>query len=465
MKVTDAYLDFAEKYGEFANLPPEVVHEVKMTLLDGIGNALGGIASDKGKIGIMLAHELGGAEQSTLIGVGGKVSAPAAAFANAELLNGLDMDPIPHIPPVVLPSVLATAEAQKCSGKKLIAALAVGQEIALRLCSIFGMVMITSYVKYNRTPDVFSNSNESIIGAAVGNAIAMGLDREKMGNALGISAYYCTLPVCRDWESSMPKTMIKYAPVSWLAQGGVQAAMLARAGYTGTVSTLDNEFGFPVYDCRESDVWDTQKAAGALGERWNLLNLIYKPYPCCSFIHPILDCFQKILDTHQLSRFEIEDVQCHTAPFNAHPDQYAVENQIDVQFSAPYCLSLMAHHYAVGPAWQSKEALQDPSVREFMHKVHMHVAPEYAENRKKDPKSWYGRVEVTARGQRFVQETMYPRGAKVEGYAFSDEDMIQRFRSCASSILTSDKIDRAVQAIMHLEELEDLSELFDNIRL
>ena len=465
MSVTDKFLDFAETYGQFENLPESVIHEVKMTLLDGIGNALAGIASDKGKIGVAMAHELGGRPESTIIGSGGKVNAPAAAFANAELLNGLDMDPIPHIPPIVLPSILAVAEKEKVSGKKLIASLAVGQEIAFRIVGIFGMVMIISYMKYNKTPEVFSNSNECILGAAVGNAVAMGLSREQINQALAIAAYYCTLPIAHDWETSMPKSMIKYAPVSYLAQGGVEAAMLARLGYEGNATTLDNEFGFAEYNNRSKEIWDEEKVAGGLGTRWDILNLIYKPYPCCSFIHPILDCFRKLVEEEKLSRFDIEDIQCYTAPFNAHPDQYAVENQVDVQFSAPYCFALVINNYGIGPEWQSKKALKDPNVREFMRKVHMNIAPEYAENRKKDPKSWYGRIEVKAKGQTFIKETMYPKGAKVEGYAFTDEEMVQRFKDMGATILTDDKLEKAADIIMHLEDYDSLAPLFENISL
>lgn len=465
MKVTDAFLDFAEKYGNYENLPEEVVKEVKWTLLDGLGNALAGIASDKGKIGISMAHQMGGTPESTIIGVGGKVSAPVAAFANAELLNGLDMDPIPHIPPIVIPSVLAVAEAEKLSGKKFISSLAVGQEVGARLVNTFSMAMIVSYIKYGKTPDVFSNSNEGIIGAGLGNAVAMGLDREKMAHTIGISAYYCTLPACHDWESGCPKEMIKYAPVAWLAQGGVQAAMLARLGYQGSAYTLDNEYGFPMYNNHSTDIWDPEKIAGGLGESWDITRFLYKPYPCCSFIHPILDCFTKLLAEEKLSKDEIEDIQCFTAPFKAHPDQYAVANQIDVQFSAPYCFALVANNYSIGAGWQSKEALVDPNVREFMQKVHMNIAPEYGEWRKKDPKSWYGRIEVKARGQVYKVETLYPKGARVEGYAFTEDEMIKRFKSMANTILTDEKIERATDAIMNLEKLENIDSLVENICL
>ncbi len=164
MKVTEPILDFVEKYRNYENIPEKIIHEIKRALLDGLGNALGGLASDKGKIGAEMARMLGGPQDATVIGVGGKVSAAAAAFANAELLNGLDMDPIPHVPPVVLPAILAVAEAEGISGREFLSALAVGLEIAQRLNSQFGMVMITSYAKYGKTPDVFSNGNENIIG-------------------------------------------------------------------------------------------------------------------------------------------------------------------------------------------------------------------------------------------------------------------------------------------------------------
>ena len=241
-KVTDAFLDFALNT-RFEDLPAEVVHEVKRVLIDGIGNALGGLSSDKGKFALSFARKTGGIPESTIIGIGGKCSAPVAAFTNSELLNWLDMDPIPHIPPIVIPSVLAVAEAQKASGKEFLLALAVAHDIAARLNRVLGSVMMNSLAKYGKTPDVFGNSNENMLGAAIGNAMLMKLDREHMAHALGISAYFCPLPVCRDWESTIPKSMIKYAPVSWCAQGAVQAAMLASEGYTGNAYTLDSEIG------------------------------------------------------------------------------------------------------------------------------------------------------------------------------------------------------------------------------
>ena len=117
--VTDEFVKFALEYADYDKIPAEVIHESKRVLLDGLGNALGGIASDKGKIGIMFARRQGGNGAASLIGVGGKSSAAVAAFCNAELWNGLDMDPVPHVPPIVIPAILAVAEERGSTGKVL----------------------------------------------------------------------------------------------------------------------------------------------------------------------------------------------------------------------------------------------------------------------------------------------------------------------------------------------------------
>ena len=321
-------------------------------------------------------------------------------------------------------------------------------------------------MKYGKTPDVFANSNEHVIGTAIGNALLMGLDREKIGQALGISAYLCSLPVCRDWESTLPKSMIKYVPVSWLAQAGVQAAMLARNGYTSNPYTLDNEqYGFPAFYCREPDVWDPDKCIERLGEEWFSLMYNYKPYPCCRYLHSILTAFLKLQDKYHFSPAQIDEIRCHTAAFVPHPDQYSVENQVDAQFSSPYTFALVAYGYQPGPMWQDKRMLTDPRIREFMQKVKMFIAPEYAEERKKDPNSWYGRVEVDVGGKTYVETEHYARGLNIEGFALSDEELFERFRTNASFIIPDSKCERAIDMIMHLEELDNLDPLMENVTL
>ena len=464
INVTDAFLDFALNT-RFEDIPAEVIHEMKRVLIDGIGNALGGLTSDKGKFGIGFAQKVGGTPEATIIGMGQKVAAPIAAFTNAELLNGLDMDPIPHIPPIVIPSILAVAETQKASGKEFLLALTIGHDVAARLNGVLGSVMMASLAKYGKTPDVFGNSNENMLGAAIGNAMLMKLDREQMAHALGISAFLCPLPVCRDWESTIPKSMIKYVPVSWCAQGAVQAAMMASEGYTGNAYTLDSPYGFPVIYCREN-VWDPEKVTDKLGEKWAVLNTMYKPYPCCRFLHASLDVFLRLKEKYNFSATDILEVRCNTGPFVAHPDQYAINNQVDAQFSGPYNIALAAYGYAPGPQWQDNLRLTDPKILEFAHKVKMIVAPEYAELKKTEPGSFYGRVEIDLKdGTTLSDFTKYPRGSNHGELRLSDEELIERFKICASVILPNHKIEKALYIILNLEQYDSLDPLMKAITL
>ena len=54
-----------------------MVHEAKRVLLDSIGCALAGIITDKGRFSIALARRLNGSPESTVIGIGDKVSCAA----------------------------------------------------------------------------------------------------------------------------------------------------------------------------------------------------------------------------------------------------------------------------------------------------------------------------------------------------------------------------------------------------
>ena len=351
------------------------------------------------------------------------------------------------------------------TGKELLAALCVGQEVARRLSRVLLSIMTKSIMKYGKTPDFFGNSNEHIIGAAVGCGMLMKLNEKQMRNAIGIAAYYCSLGVCRDWESTSPKSMIKYVPVSWMAQGAVQAAEMAELGYTGNEYTLDSEYGFPHIYCREPDVWDPEKVVEELGSRWFFTEYHYKPYPVCRYLHSVLDAFAILQEKYHFSPEQIEAIDCHTAAFVANPDQYSVANQVDVQFSGPIAMALEAFGYKPGPAWQDKIALNDPRLLAFAKKVTMHVAPEYAELRRKDPLSWYGRVEVTVGGQVYTESVDYSRGTNKDGYRLTDEEIQDRFRLGANCILPDYKAEKVIAETAQLENAANLTALFENLCL
>ncbi|HEX2966652.1 MAG TPA: MmgE/PrpD family protein [Syntrophorhabdaceae bacterium] len=441
---------------QYESLPPEVIHEAKRSLLDALGCAVAGITTDKGKIAISVSKRLGGPQESSILGVGDKLSCANAAMANGELINGLDYDGIPHIHPFAIPPALAIAESMKLSGRDLILSAVIAQELARRFVMALSN-MSNKILSEGRTPDVFGNANETIFGATAGVAKLIGLKSDQMAHALGIAAYLCPLPVCRDWEETTPKSMIKYVSAGWICQTSVTSALLAAEGYTGNPTVFDGEYGFARFYGAER--WAPEMIVNGLGKDWQFMSMAYKFYPCCRFFHGQLDAFVNILEKNNLYADDIESVTTYALPFVANQAPYDVQTQVDVQFSLPFVLALAANRVKIGAAWQDWETIKDPKINAFMKKITMVVDPWAVETKKKDPKSWPARVEVKAKGKLYKEETLYPKGTNFTEFQATDEELIEKFRNNTSRLLPANNIERAVDCIFGIDTLRNVTEL------
>jgi 2-methylcitrate dehydratase PrpD len=314
-----------------------------------------------------------------------------------------------------------------------------------------------------KTPDVFGNANECIVGGTAGAVKILGLEKEHVAHALGISAYLCPLPVCRNWEEAVPKSMIKYVPVSWVSQGSVTAAFLAREGYTGNPRAFDGDYGF--WRFYGAERWEPDIVLDRLGEQWRFMEMAYKTYPCCTFFHAQLDTFIDIMEKNGLQPEDIESVDSYSIPFVASPVPYDVETQVDVQFSLPFVLSAAANRIRVGADWQEHDTIHDPRIRAFMKKVNMHVDPQIVEMKRKNPRTWPARVEVHAKGATYTSEALYMRGTNFTDRSLSDEELAEKFRHNASRQLTPARIDEAIQRIWSLDEAATVLELTGAVAL
>jgi 2-methylcitrate dehydratase PrpD len=89
----------------------------------------------------------------------------------------------------------------------------------------------------------------------------------------------------------------------------------------------------------------------------------------------------------------------------------------------------------------------------------MVVDPWAIETKRKDPKSWPARVEVKAKGRTYKEETLYAKGTNFTELRATDDELVEKFRSNAARLLTENKIDRAVECIFGLDEVEDVTKL------
>ena len=450
------------------DLPPDVLREVKRLVLDTIGCGLGGHAIEKGQMAVKLAQRCGGVPEATILGVAQKAPAPMAAFANGDLMNALDWNallPPSHVPPYVLAPVLALAEANRKTGKDLLAAAAVGMEVAARVGTSLGGLRATPGGFPLRVWGISSNQ----LGATAGAAHVLGLDADRMQHALGLSAFHAPVPSHVKYNYTKEVGYAKYAPSGWMAQGGVVSALLAQMGYRGDTSFLETERGF--WAMNGAPAWDAAKITDGLGKQWVFMNAGYKFWPTCGFYQSPLDAFTALIEEHGLRPDEIDEVVYQIEKF-AGIDKYVTtepNDHVEAAASGPFVIAVAAHRIPRGPGWQVRSVIDDPRIRAFMKKVRHEVNPRSEELRFQDievDKRPYlshrpARVVIKARGQRFERSVDYANWLSmgVDAYRPTDEGLAEKFRLNAEIALSAAKAHAAIDAIMRLDELDDVTEL------
>ncbi|MGZ9006002.1 MAG: MmgE/PrpD family protein, partial [Burkholderiales bacterium] len=165
-------------------LPAEVVHKAKMTILDTLGCALGGFASEPAQIMRKVVKRLGGTPESTIIGTSERTSVLGATWTNGTAIRYLDyndtlMSRDPSHPSGNLAGVLALAESMKLNGRDLLAGLVYAYEIQLRLVDHAGEPCL-----WTRGWDHPTNM---VYGSAAAAAKLLGLPRDKIAHAMAIA--------------------------------------------------------------------------------------------------------------------------------------------------------------------------------------------------------------------------------------------------------------------------------------
>ncbi len=466
---------------KWEDLPAPIVKETKHVLMDSIGCALGALSTDKGKMMAALGRRYGGPPESSIIGLGDKVSCSNAALANGELMITLDYHDIiagGHDGVYVIPTILAIAESVGASGKDLILATASGLEISARLARAVGRHNITpqDVQRQQSSQRGITGNAYSNFGAAAGAGRLLKLDDEKILHAMGIAGHLCMVLSYGRWGAGGHRYMAKYGVPGWQSTGAVTAALLAEMGYTGDTTVLDDpERGFCYYVGYPN--WYPEEITQDLGKTWCFnYRLHYKPYPCCGVFHSALDCFYDVIEQNNLTPEEIESVKVFgrggmPAPRTDSPStaNREIEGISAAQFNMPYNIAVAVHRVRIGVEWLDPDTMRNPEILKFMDKVTTEADPDYAkkyaEELEKNPAAALAKVEVAARGKAFTVERKYRRGTTGTEAAATDDDLIGKFRHNAVRILTKAKIEQAIEALSGLEKIDNVSQLMRYVTL
>ncbi|MFW5470218.1 MmgE/PrpD family protein [Knoellia sp. CPCC 206435] len=328
---------------DVAGDPPEhVLVDARQRLLDVVGISVAALGTGPAQVAHSLASRWGGAAVAVAIGLDDRLPAPSAALVNGTLAHALDFDDT-HVPSIlhpsasVVPAALAAAEEARVDGRTLLAAIAVGNEIAIRLGNAGYDPRINNSIFFER--GLHATSICGAVGAAAAAGVAMGLDAERLAHAMAIA---CSMGAGL-LEANRAGGSVKRMHCGWAAHSGVVAAQAAGAGLTGPPTVLEGRFGF--YQAYCGDTYDEAALLDGLGVRWETASCFVKPYPTNVFTHTGIDAAIALRE-RGLRPADVESVRIGVAGATlrtiAQPREAKIrpESGYHAQFSGPFTFAL-----------------------------------------------------------------------------------------------------------------------------
>jgi 2-methylcitrate dehydratase PrpD len=445
-----------------ARLDRAVVEAVKTNILDTLSCALAGSTAPAIDVVTGLVREWGGAPQADMFVFGGKYPAHLAAWANSGMAHARDYDDthdaaVLHAGVSAVPAAIAAGQLRgTLSGAELIAAVAAGIEITCRLGMATKLDLIESGFIYSSLLGYF--------GATAAAGRALGLDEKQMLNAFGI--VYSS--VAGNHQVTRDASLMKRLQPALAAQAAVVAVQLAQRGIRGAQHVFEGADGF--FRVYLHNQVDAEAVRCDLGQRWELLNLSYKPYPCCRDVHTAVDAVLALRAQGMQPAADIERIRVGvTAPgyqMVCVPEavRLAPRTIVEAQFSIPYTVAAAWLDGGLAMRHFSEEGLHRADVLELAGRVQPHVDADI-------DREW-SRVVTPARvtiefrdGTTREARVDYPKGHPRS--AMTAAEFAAKTRDCATFAarpLPADTADRLMATAGRLETLPDMAELLRVMR-
>ena len=447
---------------DYEDLSPEVVDYAKMHILDTIGIIVAGSSTDGITPAVNLAKRWGGTPESTILLFGGKVPAPSAAFAIGPMARALDFGAVhpeanEHTTEYVLPAALPVAEQHRRNGKDLLTAVALGNEIIAR---IGASVHTITGVGIAKTHSVFR-----IWGpvAAVGKLLR--LNEDTMTDAMGLS-YTQGGGDSQMFVDCVLKCRVQHGLV---ADTAIKCVLLAQEGVTGTKNILQGEKGFYAAFFPQHDLsWLTK---GLEQKKFEAVNTRVKGYPSCTYTHSAIETALHCAQENNILAQDVTEIDvgvntpsytivCTPPEFRYHP-----RTVIDCQFSIPYTVACAVATGKVFIDDFTDEAIQRPQIRDMMQKVKCRIDPEID---RFCPAGFDG-AKVTIRtkdGKEHYKRMDYVKGTPQNPMSF--DEVVNKFRGCmpfSIKPIPQKNIDRLVDIVRNLEQVDDVTVLIDQLNV
>jgi len=446
--VTEIISDWACSLS-FKDIPSRTVTCAKEQVIGIIAAILAGSRTEECRPLYKALKIWSGSEESTVIGAAFKTNMRDAGMVNAIVAQTLEWEDYlrsQHTGASTVPNALAVGEAFNASGKQFLTGLIAGNEI----CGRTGHAYIKSHLFTNSCP------NHQIDAAIVAGKI-MGLDKEQMMDALGISCFPPMTQSFAGWFSPT-KGLITGAPV----HAGITGACLAKAGFKGFRQIIEHPDGF---SSAIFERYDLEEMVKDLGTDWRTDTHSPKVYPCCGWLDALIDSALDIIHGNKVDWQEIASVQvqCPTVTLLLNKPRDELMQLIDriattdyltcvpLFFDSIYPLAVAIIDGELTPAQFSRERITDSSLHAFFDKIHFVVDPTLDVKEMQEGIN-SGGVKITLKnGTEYHKFTEAMKGSYKNPI-----DIREKLYLCTSEILSNQQREEIYDTAMKMEKLDNI---------
>jgi 2-methylcitrate dehydratase len=437
----------------YEDLSPEAIHRAKQVLLDTLGCALGGLNAEPVRMARQVAEVEGGKPQSTVIGVGSKVSCEQAAFLNGMALRYLDYNDYaafgsPHHCSINVAPALAIAEMRGLSGKDLLLGIIIGYEVQIRLRDA------TEGGALGKGWDTGTVAT-SYASAAVA-AKLLGLDAAKIANAIAIAgAHGNTLAEVRGaaLSSGGPMTPSKGTADPMSARLGTFAALLAQAGLTYPLTVLEGTAGYGKVASGKLQQEILRQRTGD----FQILKDSFKIWPCFVYaqspIAAALEIYKKKPAPEQIESITVGLSQSGYQNQQDYLGEITAREHADHSVAHVISRALLDGQVKVDDF--EPRRFREPRIVELIKKVTLHSDPSLSG----PGKEAYGvKIEVRLRDGNILRSELAAPPGSLENPA-DDGILSRKFLALSENVIGKARAEKAIEVSLSVDRLANLNEL------
>ncbi len=412
-----------QKFGQFIEASFETsfsaatLHSARRALLDWHGALIAGSDTEAASRLREAYRDEFGMGNCSVAGSQKKVFARAAAFINGTISHIAEFDDIfrdgayhPACP--TISAAMALAESRNDSVEDLLAAIIIGYEVSTRISKV---IQPSHYQYFHTTGTV------GVFGAAAACAHLLRLNASQACDAMATAGTFASGLQQAFRSDSMTKPMHP----GHAAEVGLNAALLAHAGMTGTPDLLEGDVGFGAALC-ENPRWD--ELFTGLGSSWNIEQITFKNHGCCGHNFPAIDAVSHLLNLYSIDPEQIQKIRVGAYKATTEVCHYIhPKTPFEAKFSLTYTVSARIILGRVRERAFLENALNNSQIQAMEEKIELNIDPECAA---KFPLHRSAKVEIEMKDGSIFKHYQHTRHGDPDE-PLSDQELLDKFHELA----------------------------------